>query len=337
MSRSVVSDDDPYLPPGEREDLARQLEDCDDDIDDLRRGQGDERRHQQLLVSLERGLHLRRKLHAESSTQVTKACHQLCEAYNLAATRMLQADNLKGARDLLKRAEQVADKSETDRAITWNNLAVFYRRTGKLRSAVNYLERALAIEEHIGNPDAAQTHLNLCATLSQLQRHTDALRHAQSALIRIYETLSPRMMAGDMDGRGGGAEDDTQEQVVALCIAYHNLAVEHEHLKGFESALDAYTNGLRWADKFLEPSHQLQGVLRESSEAVKAKVSRGSGALRRSEDLKGWPDRGASSRRPSRSSDGDRSARSMDRLMTPRGEGNLANVDEEGDSDRGDY
>lgn len=332
-----------YLPPGERDELLSEVETCDREAASARKA-GD---HQQLLVQLERGLYLRRKLYVESSQEVTAACRKLCEACNFAATSMLQQENLKGAHDLLKRAEQVAEKSDFDRAITWNNLACYYRRTGKLRTAVTYLERALAIEEHTGNADSAQTHLNLCATLSQLQRHADALNHAQSALIRIYEILSPLMLSGELALPDGpeNVGDERHEQVTVLCIAYHNLAVEHEYLKNFESAVCTYAEGLRWATGFLGEGHQLIGILRDSVEAVKGKLPPSSRALKRTTELtQGWARPAPrSARRPSgdrsnRGSDsGDSSARStnrqLGRLLTPRGAGDPPQGGDSSDKD----
>jgi len=280
-----------YVPPGERSQLLSEVETCDAEAETARQS-GDQ---QQALVRLEQGLFLRRRLYAESHAEVVSACRRLCEACNFTATAMLQQENLKAAHDLLKRAEQVAEKNDHDRAITWNNLACYYRRTGKLRAAVSYLERALAIEEHTSTADGAQTHLNLCATLSQLQRHADALFHAQSALIRIYEILSPLLISGELvpasgrEGENADAEStsrpDHTEQVVVICIAYHNLAVEHEYLKKFESAICAYAEGLRWATEFLDPQHKLIGILNDSVEAVKAKLPANSPALRRVAEL----------------------------------------------------
>mmetsp|Transcript_95906 Transcript_95906/g.286278 ORF Transcript_95906/g.286278 Transcript_95906/m.286278 type:complete len:328 (-) Transcript_95906:58-1041(-) len=314
-----------YLPPGERDELLSEMETSDREAEVARKS-GDQHK---LLAQLESGLHIRRRLYVESSPEVAGACRRLCEACNFAATTMLQQENLKGARDLLKRAEQVAEKSDLDRAITWNNLACYYRRTGKLRTAVNFLERALAIEEHTGNADSAQTHLNLCATLSQLQRHADALNHAQSALIRIYEILAPLMLSGELSSLPHRAKtgDERHEQVTVLCIAYHNLAVEHEYLKNFESALCTYAEGLRWATRFLAEGHQLIGILRDSVEAVKGKLPQTSRALKRTTDLmQGWSKPGARSEglggdRGSDSDSGSISDRQMGRPLTPRGGG----------------
>ena len=59
--------------------------------------------------------------------------------------------------------------------MTANNLACYYRRVGKLRSALLYLEKAYALELLHPAADLSQTHLNLCATLSQLGKHESAL------------------------------------------------------------------------------------------------------------------------------------------------------------------
>eukprot|EP00928_Gymnodinium_smaydae_P015429 TRINITY_DN15705_c0_g1_i1.p1 TRINITY_DN15705_c0_g1~~TRINITY_DN15705_c0_g1_i1.p1 ORF type:complete len:395 (-),score=85.41 TRINITY_DN15705_c0_g1_i1:91-1275(-) len=320
-----------HLPPGERSELLEEVEKCDAAAESARQA-GE---HQKLLEQLERGLYLRRRLYSEYSSEVTAACRRLCEVCNCTATVMLQQGNFRGAHELLKRAEQVSERTDL-RAITWNNLACYYRRTGKLRTAVTFLERALAIEEHVRNGDAAQTHLNLCASLSQLQRHADALYHAQSALIRLYEILSPQMLTGRLSlpesaggASGGGASQATLEQVTVLCIAYHNLAVEHEYLKNHEAALCAYAEGVKWASGFLGSGHQLAGILKASADAVKARLmqagrSADSGALRRAAELMegfvpGQADEGGGSQ-------------AFDHLITPRGDREKGSVDEARDS-----
>jgi len=261
-----MSREEPYVPPGERDAILEEMRACDQEAESAC-AKND---HLNYLSALERGLHLRKKVYSETSHEVSQSCRTLCQACNRAATTMLHEDNLDGAINLLKRAEEVADRHELDRAVTWNNLACYYRRTGKLRAAVTYLERALAIEENAGGCDAAQTHLNLCATLSQLQRHSEALGHAQKALIRIYETLSRLMLSGKLKPPADGREvaEEQQEQVTVLCVAYHNLAVEQEYLKNIDSAASSYAEGVTWAVRFLPAGHQLHEVMRNSLKAV---------------------------------------------------------------------
>lgn len=252
-----------HMSQEERSAILSDIENVDAEIA-VARQQGN---FQNLLACLERSLFLRRRLYAETSEPVAQACKQLCEVCNYCATTMLQQGNLRAAQDLLKRAEQVAERSDVDRAITLNNLACFYRRTGKLRTALTFLERALDIEERRPEADTSQTHLNLCATLSQLRRHDRALYHAQCALIRMYEILSPAMLRGEFR-KGEELGMEARERLSVLCIAYHNLAVEHEYLKNYQSALSAYREGIRWAKDCLGEDHQIHQILQYSFNAV---------------------------------------------------------------------
>lgn len=315
MSRGTSATGELYLPPGERDELLEEVEKCDRDADAAKSA----RDQQQQMVLLERGLYFRRRLYAENSPEVIGACRKVCEVCNQAATMFLQQGNMKATHELLKRAEQVSEKSDVDRAITWNNLACYYRRTGKLRAAASLLERALAIEEYVRDADAAQTHLNLCATLSQLQRHGDALYHAQSALIHMYEILSPQMIAGKLSGT---VLEEQVEKVQVLCIAYHNMAVEQEYLKNYDASICAYAEGMRWATQFLAPGHQLVGILKESVVAVKGKLAPNSGSLRRANELLE-----RTAKADGTSAGKEPNSMPLQHLVTPRGGGEDARED----------
>ena len=83
------------------------------------------------------------------------------------------------------------------KAVTYNNYACLYRRTKKLRSALTYLEKALEIEytclntsemdvsDSLAVSSPADIHLNICAILSQMEKHELALQHAMKALILL--------------------------------------------------------------------------------------------------------------------------------------------------------
>lgn len=198
--------------------------------------------------------------------RVQDAVKTLLETYNWLATKLLQENNLKLAVDLLKRAENLGKSNnfqhDLTSAITYNNIACYFRRIGKLRTAVKYLEKALLVEERLGTADVAQTHLNMCAALSQLDKHDKALKHAYIAVVRVYEALFPDLISLDTNS------DAIKERMTVLCIAYHNLAVEEEFLKN-PSSIETYTQGLRYAEKYLDPENSIVGVLRQSLEAVK--------------------------------------------------------------------
>jgi tetratricopeptide (TPR) repeat protein len=164
--------------------------------------------------------------------------------------------------ELLKKAEILTERDPGGRAVTYNNLACFSRQQGRLHASLTFLQRALKIEQrlkHVDNP--ADTHLNLCAVLSQLKRHEEALSHAQSALALLQDEL--------FGGPGGAAAAAQKpDRIAVLAIAYHNLGVEHEFLKQFTASLQSYTKGVEIASVYLGAAHGITGTLRASQLAA---------------------------------------------------------------------
>lgn len=83
-------------------------------------------------------------------------------------------------------------------------MACYYRRTGKIRTALSYLIQALELELKLDSPKTlADTHLNLCAVLSQLDRHEDALQHSMLSIILLQDefltTLLPKVKSLDTE------------------------------------------------------------------------------------------------------------------------------------------
>ena len=65
--------------------------------------------------------------------------------------------------------------------MTYNNLACYYRQLNQPRTSLIFLEKALEIAtKNLGPATAAKadTHLNMCAVLSQLGRHEYAMMNA---------------------------------------------------------------------------------------------------------------------------------------------------------------
>ena len=125
--------------------------------------------------------------------------------------------------ELLKKAElYVENGNPRIKAITFNNYACLFRKTKKFRNALQYLEKALELEYScinypeynateedesdlkveeclvISNP--CEIHLNICAILSQMQKHELALHHAMKALILIQDELGERVEKLGLDG-----------------------------------------------------------------------------------------------------------------------------------------
>lgn len=191
---------------------------------------------------MERALVLRRHFFGLESVEVIQACRALAEMCNLLAMSFLQQDNYGVTIDLLKKAEILTQQHHpAEKATTLNNLACYYRRLGKLHAAMKSLKSAVEIERRLGNVrNAADTLLNLCAVLSQLGKHDQALAHAQEALIVLQEDIFRGAKQIPDDTATDASATAKLDRVSVMCIAYHNIGVEQEFLKAFDEAVQSY-------------------------------------------------------------------------------------------------
>lgn len=183
--------------------------------------------------------------------------------------------------------------------MTFNNMACYYRRIGKMRSALNFLQQALTIEAKLQRPEVqADTHLNICAVLSQLNKHELALNHAMSAVILLQEMmlskkLDPESYPYDDDQDEDNASmpvEANKDRTAVLAIAYHNMGVEQEFLKSYPAAILSYKKAVNFAEKNLGPDDGITQNLRNVFENAKVEVSQKLNRLNR-EILCSWINR----------------------------------------------
>jgi tetratricopeptide (TPR) repeat protein len=212
---------------------------------------------------MERGLVLRQHFFGPDSDEVWSACKTVGEMCNLLAMTYLQQEDFAMVLELLKKAEILTERDLQGRAVTFNNMACYYRRQGKLHASLQYLQKALKIEARLTSvQNPADTHLNACAVLSQLGRHQTALEHAQQALILLQEELFAAP-GSDM------VRSPQADRIAVLSIAYHNMGVEQEFLKRHEQSLLSYRKGVEVAERYLGPRHAIAVTLRNSLIAAK--------------------------------------------------------------------
>ncbi len=131
---------------------------------------------------------IKKNVYGIDHPEFDKAAEKLCGYLNIAAMELLQKEQFDKTLDYLRKAELLTKNSIVFKATTYNNLACYYRRTGKVRTALSYLIQALELELKMDNPKTlADTHLNLCAVLSQLDRHEDALQHSMLSIILLQD------------------------------------------------------------------------------------------------------------------------------------------------------
>ena len=82
----------------------------------------------------------------EDSDQLDVVYNEITIVCNVLSMAHLQREDFKLCTELLKKAELFAEGNDRMKAITYNNFACLFRKTNKLRNALNYLEMALALE-----------------------------------------------------------------------------------------------------------------------------------------------------------------------------------------------
>jgi tetratricopeptide (TPR) repeat protein len=212
------------------------------------------------LECMEKGLVLRQHFFGSDSDEVWTACRSVGELCNLLAMTYLGQGDFSTVLELLKKAEILTEREPVGRAVTLNNFACYHRKKGNLSGAVKCLSKALKIESRLENiPNRADTHLNMCAVLSQLGKHQSALEQAQSSLILLHEELFAGHREGDSEPSG-----DRVDRMAVLAIAYHNVGVEYEFLKNFPLSLQSYHKGMDMAQQYLGASHSMVITLKNS-------------------------------------------------------------------------
>lgn len=168
--------------------------------------------------------------------------------------------------------------------------ACYYRKRGKLRTALNFARKALGIEAKLSeNVKSADTHLNMCTILSELKRHEKAIVHARIALKLLLMELFGNLDSIKKDAEeheliATGAAESTAasmealkqrlpaDRVAVLAISYHNMAVQMEFLRRYTESLSAYEKAMKVVQTHLPPTHPLVQSLGASYAAARKKM-----------------------------------------------------------------
>jgi len=229
------------------------------------------------LDAMEEALHLRRNYFGETSDEYYKTSEKLCELCNMLSMIFLQKEKFEATLEFLRKAEQLARNSLELKGVTYNNMACYYRRIGKLKIALKYLEDALAIEIKLDKTKAlADTHLNICAVYSQLEKHDIAMNHIMKSIILLQDELLIYSMTPEDQNNSIQDESERKKQledrIAVLAIAYHNLGVEHEYLKQYEEAILTYRKAVNFARNHLGEHSQVAKNLQNVLDTAAAQI-----------------------------------------------------------------
>lgn len=192
---------------------------------------------------------------------------RLAVGYNTLGMKHLKDGNNEISAKFFEKAEALTDPANLHmvpeqrlvlRAVTYNNMGCFYKSLNKLHTALQYLKKAQSIEERsrgrCQNP--AGTQLNMCALLSQMGKHTEALGHAQKAL-QLLQAQDPMS--------GGQGES-------LICVAYFNMGAEYEHLRKYTEAVWAYQRAHESCLTELGEAHPLSVQISDCLKQLKSKT-----------------------------------------------------------------
>lgn len=234
--------------------------------------------HEKAVQCLENALRANQAVVQQmQDTVLSTLFERLTIGYNTLGMKHLKDGNAEISCKFFEKAEALTDPANLHmnpearlvlRAVTYNNMGCFYKSMSKLHTALNFLRKAQKIEERPNGKcqNPAGTHLNLCALLSQMGKHQEALQHAEKA-IRLLEVAQAE--PAPVPALNGGSSSDS-----LVCVAYFNMGAEYEHLKQPQEALRAYQQAYDSALAELGEEHPLCKQIGASLEEVKKKCKK---------------------------------------------------------------
>merc|ERR1719162_1760369 len=155
-----------------------------------------------------------------TDTVLSTLFERLAVGYNTLGMRHLKEGNTDTSCKFFEKAEALTDPANLHmnpesrlvlRAVTYNNMGCFYKSMSKLHTALQYLRKAQKIEERSNGKcqNPAGTHLNICALLSQMGKHQEALQHAH---------MGVQILEGATRPADGGSNSES-----LVSVAYFNM------------------------------------------------------------------------------------------------------------------
>ena len=178
--------------------------------------------------------------HSLETVKISLVGARLCNELALSSMqRGAAAFSFDAAFEYLQRAMRMPDVSLALRAVTLNNLSIYYARTGQPHAALRCLQRVVKQSSTAAHADDVSVHvaLNLTTVLADLGRHREALETAHGAVRSLTERARPPTGVG---ASGAPARPDAS----LLSAAYHNLAVQQERLGHTQGQIASYKSAL---------------------------------------------------------------------------------------------
>ena len=185
---------------------------------------------------MNQGLKARINLYGDGSKEVISYIGFILKKTCVACSSMIEKEKTQECieilRDLLVLANNYPAASIAyETCEVYNTLACALCKHGKLKIAKKYAIKALSLASNLKTSEKllSSIYLNLCSIYSSLGYHKEASAYCSQAIQLAQEDLLNLKMSKP--------EKSFFQEVSVLAVAYHNLAVEEEHLKHYEIAL----------------------------------------------------------------------------------------------------
>ncbi|CAG9314911.1 unnamed protein product [Blepharisma stoltei] len=234
----------------------------------------EQKRFLDCIEFINKALPIRKSFYGENSNEVLSFVAQMLKSISKGAGSLLCKENpleaIKILQNLLKISQPYHLKLIPEFCSTINTLACAYQNTGKYKKAQNYAHQALQIIKDYPSIeiDRSSLYLNLCTIYSNLNLHKEASNFCKLAIQSAKEELvnlnSPK------------SSEEYRQKITTLGVAYHNLGVEEEFLKNFESSIEWYKKSIVFMKNYSDSSqHQLLESLKKSYQAaIKSQTER---------------------------------------------------------------
>lgn len=191
------------------------------------------------------------------------------------ACRIIESKNIKLGIHITKKLNKFITNLDPDNFIQYqcevlNYVACSYKQSQKLYLARKYIDRAMSIVEDFKHVlwDKSGTYLNMCAILSAVGKHSDAIAYARTAITLAREELVNLKLNKD--------SEELRNKASVLGIAYHNYAVEEEFLGNLKAALGAYEKAVSILEKYVSGNAEMLAKFKNSCMDVKKMLFRAS-------------------------------------------------------------
>lgn len=178
---------------------------------------------------------------------------ELSSLLNEAALILISEDKIQESLEFLRRAESLSSNSTKHKANSFNSIASFYRKQGKIITSLKYIERSISVHP------SGSAYLNLCAVLNIQGKFDKALEIAMHTIIFVQDEIIEEQ--ADFNKR-------SYEKSEILSLAFYNLAVQLEYLKRTDEASSYYRKSVEFSSKYLPEHNPIREILSQIYEKI---------------------------------------------------------------------